>query len=50
MLRDLIALLAVIIGVLFIVSVMLADAGRHSVQLRAPTVVASMFGGGDTDK
>jgi len=50
MLRDLIALVAVIIGMLFILSVLKADAGRHSVDLRAPTIVASILSGQNADR
>jgi hypothetical protein len=47
MMRNLIALLAVIIGMLCLVSVVQADAGRHSVDLHAPTIIASVFTPGD---
>lgn len=50
MLRDLIALLAVVVGALFMLSVLQADAGRHSVELRPPTIVASVFAGQESTK
>jgi len=43
MLRNLIALLAVVIGMLFLLSVVQADAGKRSVELRPPTFIASVF-------
>jgi hypothetical protein len=50
MFRDFIALLAVVVGMLFILSVLKADAGRHSVDLRPPTIVASLFAGQNADR
>ena len=50
MLRDLIALLAVVVGALFLLSILQADAGRHSVDLRPPTIVASIFAPQDSGK
>jgi len=47
MMRNLIALLAVIVGMLCLVFVVQADAGRHSVDLRPPTIIASVFAPGD---
>ena len=43
MVRNLIALAAVLTGLLFMASIIQADAGKHAVDLHPPTIIASAF-------
>jgi len=43
MVRNLIALAAVLTGLLFMVSIIRADAGEHAVDLHPPTILAAAF-------